>query len=119
MPSNCVVDTRGHRTHKRFAKVYFSCAERGEHCLYNHTYLKMKTRCPRLWIHMMFLTLQARSEKPLTQEDQQVLALKSTWDSVKNDGKSFVALITSAFPSIKIRTANPSNYPGYISQAQQ
>lgn len=40
------------------AKLHFACQGRGEHCLYNRTFFTMKTRNPRIWIHLMFLSLQ-------------------------------------------------------------
>lgn len=46
------------RRAKKLAKLHFACQGRGEHCLYKRTFFTMKTRNPRTWIHLMFLTLQ-------------------------------------------------------------
>jgi hypothetical protein len=46
------------RRAKKLAKLHFACQGRGEHCLYNRTFFTMKTRNPRIWIHLMFLALQ-------------------------------------------------------------
>jgi hypothetical protein len=48
------------RRAKKLAKLHFACQGRGEHCLYNRTFFTMKTRNPRIWIHLMFLALQVR-----------------------------------------------------------
>jgi hypothetical protein len=49
------------RRAKKLAKLHFACQGRGEHCLYNRTFFTMKTRNPRIWIHLMFLALQVRN----------------------------------------------------------
>lgn len=48
------------RKNKKHAKLYFACQGKGEHCLYNKHFFTMKTRNPRIWIHLMFLALQVQ-----------------------------------------------------------
>ncbi|XP_033610635.1 protein melted isoform X2 [Cryptotermes secundus] len=56
-PAKCTIEER---RAKKLAKLHFACQGRGEHCLYNRTFFTMKTRNPRIWIHLMFLALQVR-----------------------------------------------------------
>lgn len=46
------------RRAKKMAKLQFGCDGRGEHCLYSRTLFTMRSRNPRIWIHLMFLALQ-------------------------------------------------------------
>merc|ERR550532_633014 len=50
----------------------------------------------------MFLAIQARSFRAVSQQDPSVGNLKACWDTLKMDsGNSFVRLVTSSFPSPK------------------
>ncbi|KAG0726430.1 Protein melted [Chionoecetes opilio] len=98
LPVRCGIEERKNRKH---AKLYFACQGKGEHCLYNKHFFTMKTRNPRIWIHLMFLALQARSCVALSTREMQVSSLKNCWDILKCDTKTFVTLVTSAFPSAK------------------
>ncbi|GFQ71707.1 protein melted [Trichonephila clavata] len=98
LPVRCTIEERKARKH---AKIYFICQGKGEHCLYNKTFFIMKTRNPRVWIHLMFLALQARASMALSTREASVSSLKNCWDTLKADNKSFLTLVTSAFPSAK------------------
>ncbi|CAL4094266.1 unnamed protein product [Meganyctiphanes norvegica] len=98
LPVRCGIEERKNRKH---AKLYFACQGKGQHCLYSKHFFTMKTRNPRIWIHLMFLALQARSSVALSTREQQVSSLKNCWDILKCDTKTFVTLVTSAFPSAK------------------
>ncbi|XP_042230886.1 protein melted-like isoform X2 [Homarus americanus] len=98
LPVRCGIEERKNKKH---AKLYFACQGKGEHCLYNKHLFTMKTRNPRIWIHLMFLALQARSCVALSTREMQVSSLKNCWDILKCDTKTFVTLVTSAFPSAK------------------
>ncbi|XP_015906317.1 protein melted [Parasteatoda tepidariorum] len=98
LPVRCTIEERKARKH---AKIYFACQGKGEHCLYNKTFFIMKTRNPRVWIHLMFLALQARASMALSTREASVSSLKNCWDTLKADNKSFLTLVTSAFPSAK------------------
>lgn len=90
------------RKHKKHAKLHFACQHKGEHCLYSRTLFTMKTRCPRIWIHLMFLALQARSPTALSTREPSVSSLKQCWDILKSDNKTFLTLVFSPFPSSKV-----------------
>lgn len=64
----------------------------------------MKTRHPRIWIHLMFLALQARSSSALSSRHASVTSLKNCWDILKCENRTFLTLVTSAFPCVKVRT---------------
>lgn len=54
-PAKCTIEER---RHKKSAKLHFACQTRGQHCLYSRTFFTMRTRNPRIWIHLMFIALQ-------------------------------------------------------------
>jgi hypothetical protein len=57
LPVKCTIEERRSKKH---AKVHFTCQGKSEYCLYSKTLFALKTRHPRLWIHLMFLALQVR-----------------------------------------------------------
>ncbi|XP_039296752.1 protein melted [Nilaparvata lugens] len=101
-PAKCTIEER---RAKKLAKLHFACQGRGEHCLYSRTFFTMRTRNPRVWIHLMFLALQARSQTALSSRDSSVSSLKNCWDILKCENKTFLTLVTSAFPCAKDQDA--------------
>ncbi|XP_054287445.1 protein melted-like isoform X1 [Macrosteles quadrilineatus] len=101
-PAKCTIEER---RAKKLAKLHFACQGRGEHCLYSRTFFTMRTRNPRVWIHLMFLALQARSPSALSSRDSSVSSLKNCWDILKCENKTFLTLVTSAFPCAKDQEA--------------
>lgn len=97
-PAKCTIEER---RAKKLVKLHFACQGRGEHCLYNRTFFTMRTRYPRIWIHLMFLTLQARSSSALSSRHASVTSLKNCWDILKCENRTFLTLVTSAFPCMK------------------
>ncbi|XP_022252570.1 ventricular zone-expressed PH domain-containing protein homolog 1-like isoform X4 [Limulus polyphemus] len=98
LPVRCTIEERKAKKH---AKLHFACQGQGEHCLYTKTYFVMKTKNPRIWIHLMFLALQARANSALSTRETSVSSLRNCWDTLKVDNKTFLTLVTSAFPSAK------------------
>ncbi|XP_052872199.1 protein melted [Anopheles cruzii] len=102
-PAKCIIEER---RAKKTAKLHFACQVRGPHCLYSRTMFTMRTRNPRTWIHLMFLDLQARAPKAaLSSWDPSVSRLKHCWDTLKCENRTFITLVTSAFPSCKEQEA--------------
>lgn len=97
-PAKCTIEER---RAKKMAKLHFACQSRGQHCLYSRTFFTMRTRNPRIWIHLMFLALQARSASALSSRESSVSSLKHCWDILKCENKTFLTLVTSAFPCMK------------------
>ncbi|XP_019547857.2 protein melted [Aedes albopictus] len=98
-PAKCIIEER---RAKKMAKLHFACQVRGPHCLYSRTMFTMRTRNPRTWIHLMFLDLQARApQNALSSWDPSVSRLKHCWDTLKCENKTFITLVTSAFPNVK------------------
>ncbi|XP_055535092.1 protein melted [Wyeomyia smithii] len=98
-PAKCIIEER---RAKKMAKLHFACQVRGTHCLYSRTMFTMRTRNPRTWIHLMFLDLQARApQNALSSWDPSVSRLKHCWDTLKCENKTFITLVTSAFPNVK------------------
>ena len=98
LPVKCTIEER---KSKKVAKLHFVCQGKGDHCLYSKTYFVMKTRNARIWIHLMFLALQAKASAALCTSEPSVSALKNCWDTLKADNKTFLTLVTSSFPSAK------------------
>lgn len=101
-PSKCTIEER---RGKKFAKLHFACQARGAHCLYSKTFFSMRTRHGRFWIHLMFLDLQSRSDHALSSYDSSVSSLKHCWDTLKFENKTFITLVTSAFPPAREQDA--------------
>ncbi|KAK9501661.1 hypothetical protein O3M35_012345 [Rhynocoris fuscipes] len=102
LPAKCTIEER---RAKKMAKLQFGCSGRGEHCLYSRTLFTMRSRNPRIWIHYMFLALQAKSPSALSSRHSAVTALKYCWDILKCENKPFVTLVTSAFPCARDQEA--------------
>lgn len=99
LPPACKITIEERRS-KKFAKIHFACQARSNsHCLYSKTFFTMRTRFPKTWIHLMFLDLQSRvSHQALSSYDPGVSSLKHCWDTLKIENKTFITLVTSAFP---------------------
>lgn len=112
-PAKCTIEEK---RQKKSAKLHFACQSRGQHCLYSKTYFTMRTRNPRIWIHLMFISLQARHTHALSSRDAQVASLKHCWDILKCENKTFLTLVTSAFPCSKDQDLliNELRHSGYF-----
>ncbi|XP_023952535.2 protein melted [Bicyclus anynana] len=97
-PAKCTIEER---RSKKQARLSFACGRRGPHCLYARAAFSMRTRAPRVWIHLMFLALQARHAAALSSRDPTVASLKHCWDILKCENKTFLTLVTGAFPGLK------------------
>ncbi|XP_050344959.1 protein melted isoform X1 [Nymphalis io] len=97
-PAKCTIEER---RSKKQARLSFACGRRGPHCLYARAAFSMRTRLPRVWIHLMFLALQARHAAALSSRDPTVASLKHCWDILKCENKTFLTLVTGAFPGLK------------------
>uniref|UniRef100_A0A6A7G114 Protein melted-like n=3 Tax=Hirondellea gigas TaxID=1518452 RepID=A0A6A7G114_9CRUS len=99
LPVKCLIEERKRR---KYAKLFFSCQGKGEHCLYNSQLFCIKVRYPRVWIHLMFLALQARSPSALSSRETQVSSLRHCWETFNGDANvTFLTLVTAAFPQAK------------------
>lgn len=102
-PAKCTIEER--RGGKKFAKLHFACQHRGTHCLYSKTFFSFRTRNAKTWIHLMFLDLQSRAENALSSWDPSVSSLRHCWDTLKFENRTFITLVTSAFPHVKEQDA--------------
>lgn len=112
-PAKCTIEER---RSKKLAKLHFACQARGPHCLYSKTFFTMRTRNPRIWIHLMFIDLQARAQNALSSRDLSVSSLRHCWDILKCENKTFMTLVTSAFPPPKDQEAliNELRHSGFF-----
>ncbi|XP_005094008.1 ventricular zone-expressed PH domain-containing protein homolog 1 isoform X2 [Aplysia californica] len=99
LPAKCsVVNGK----HKRYLKLHFECGHQSDQCLYSGSHFTLNTRLPKLWLHLMFLSVQAQSRFALSQRDSNVSSLKTCWDALKGETTSnFLTLVTSSFPTQK------------------
>ncbi|KAF0311000.1 Ventricular zone-expressed PH domain-containing 1 [Amphibalanus amphitrite] len=105
LPVKCTIEERKSR---KQAKLHFVCQIHGEYCLYSKSFYPMKTKNPRTWIHLMFLTLQARASSALSSRDQGPNSLKNCWDTLRWESTSFLEVVTGCFPTAKVSRAPPS-----------
>ncbi|XP_037075485.1 protein melted-like [Pollicipes pollicipes] len=98
LPGRCTIEERKSR---KQAKLHFMCQIHGEYCLYNKSFYPMKTKNPRTWIHLMFLTLQARASSALSSRDPGPNSLKNCWDTLRWESTSFLEVVTGCFPTAK------------------
>nr|XP_022918426.1 protein melted [Onthophagus taurus] len=112
-PVKCTIEEK---RQKKSAKLHFVCQARGQHCLYSRTSFHMRTRNPRIWIHLMFIALQAKSPHALSSRDPSVTSLKHCWDMLKCENKTFLTVVTSAFPCTKDQDAllNELRHAGFF-----
>lgn len=96
-----VVWLRAERRSKKHARLSFACGGRGAHCLFSAAPFCVRTRAPRVWVHLMFLALQARHAAALSSRDPTLASLKHCWDILKCENKTFLTLVTGAFPPLK------------------
>ncbi|KAL8583518.1 hypothetical protein ACOMHN_054834 [Nucella lapillus] len=88
--------------HKRYVRLYFVCERQSGQCLYSSQHFILNTRLPKLWIHIMFLSVQASAMSALSQQDSDVSCLKACWDALKGErSSSFLTVVTSSFPTQK------------------
>ncbi|XP_076451908.1 ventricular zone-expressed PH domain-containing protein homolog 1-like isoform X2 [Babylonia areolata] len=103
LPAKCsVVNGK----HKRYVRLYFVCEQQSGQCLYSSQHFILNTRLPKLWIHLMFLSVQANAASALSQRDTDVSCLKACWDALKGErNSSFLTVVTSSFPTQKDQLA--------------
>ncbi|XP_028038141.1 protein melted isoform X2 [Bombyx mandarina] len=97
-PAKCTIEERRSKKH---ARLSFACGGRGAHCLFSAAPFCVRTRAPRVWVHLMFLALQARHAAALSSRDPTLASLKHCWDILKCENKTFLTLVTGAFPPLK------------------
>ena len=98
LPVKCTIEEK---KSKKIAKIYFACQGKGDNCLYQKSFFIMKTKNASIWIHLMFLALQARAKSALCTREPSVNSIKNCWETLKLDNRSFLTLVTSTFPSAK------------------
>ena len=88
----------------RYCSLEIVCHTRSGHCIYSDNGFTFRTKNVRVWLHLMFLSIQAQSETAVSQRDPRVSCLKEVWDALRTDSSSnnFVRLVTSKFPSAKV-----------------
>jgi hypothetical protein len=95
---------------KHRMRVHFICQMRDTHCLYAADSLfAFKTKLAPIWLHLMFLQMQANSlaaaGEVLSQTSESFQTLRHCWElmpSTITRSRPFATLVTSAFPSPKV-----------------
>ncbi|XP_077579468.1 ventricular zone-expressed PH domain-containing protein isoform X1 [Stigmatopora nigra] len=100
IPEQCVIEESNRGC---VAKLSFSCPLKGHYCLYAKSSFNLSSRRPHLWIHIMLLYLQSKSNIPLCLSDECVQKLASLWGKTQLKGAhSFhMAMTQNATPHRK------------------
>lgn len=107
IPVQCTVE--GAKGSKHRMRIHFRCQVRDAHCIFNFDNLfAFKTRVAPIWLHLMFLQLEASSLEStgevVTQSSEAFQTLSHCWSclpSALTRNRPFVTLVTSAFPALK------------------
>uniref|UniRef100_A0A183UNQ0 Protein melted-like protein n=1 Tax=Toxocara canis TaxID=6265 RepID=A0A183UNQ0_TOXCA len=107
IPVQCTVEGAKGTRHRM--RVHFRCQMRDAHCVYNSDNLfAFKTRVAPIWLHLMFLQLEASSLEStgevVAQSSEAFQTLSHCWSCLPTAltrNRPFVTLVTSAFPALK------------------
>ncbi|XP_057693990.1 ventricular zone-expressed PH domain-containing protein isoform X1 [Corythoichthys intestinalis] len=83
IPEQCVIEESNRGC---VAKLSFSCPLKAHYCLYAKSSFNLSSRRPHLWIHIMLLHLQSKSNIPLCLSDECVQKLASLWGKTQLKG---------------------------------
>ncbi|XP_060734695.1 ventricular zone-expressed PH domain-containing protein isoform X1 [Tachysurus vachellii] len=97
IPERCIIEDTQQGC---VAKLSFSCPMKGHYCLYGKSSLLLCSGQPHLWIHIMLLILQSKTNEALSSEDVCVQQLRRLWEKTQLKGAhSFeMAMTQSAVP---------------------
>ena len=87
---------------KKLLALKFNCACQGPSCLFSKNYFRFRTTHVSVWIHCMFLFAQTEMSEPLSQSNRVCMQLRQIYERF-NEKLSFNALVTSSFPSEKVK----------------
>ncbi|KAF5898642.1 ventricular zone-expressed PH domain-containing protein 1, partial [Clarias magur] len=100
IPERCIIEDTQQGC---VAQLSFSCPVKGHYCLYGKSSFSLCSGRPHLWIRIMLLALQSRTEEPLSSEDVCVQQLRRLWEKTQLKGAhSFeLAMTQTAVPPKK------------------
>uniref|UniRef100_A0A0N5AWX3 PH domain-containing protein n=1 Tax=Syphacia muris TaxID=451379 RepID=A0A0N5AWX3_9BILA len=107
IPVQCTVEgTKGSKSRMR---VHFRCQMNGPHCEFNSENLfAFKTRVASIWLHLMFLQMEATSLETtgevIPQSSKAFQTLSKCWSCLSSTltrSRHFTTLVTSKFPLLK------------------
>ncbi|VDD97196.1 unnamed protein product [Enterobius vermicularis] len=107
IPVQCTVE--GSKGSKSRMRVHFRCQMNGPHCEFNSENLfAFKTRVASIWLHLMFLQMEATSLETtgevIPQASKAFQTLSKCWSCLSSTltrGRHFTTLVTSKFPLLK------------------
>uniref|UniRef100_A0A915PYT4 PH domain-containing protein n=1 Tax=Setaria digitata TaxID=48799 RepID=A0A915PYT4_9BILA len=107
IPVLCV--SEGNKGAKHRMRVHFRCQVADDHCIYDsNQFFSFKTHAAPVWLHLMFLQMEATSIETtgqvIAQCSETYQALSSCWSSLpsaQTRNRPFLELVTSAFPAHK------------------
>jgi len=111
IPISCVVEASGRNSTKSRMLIQFACQAAGPHCVYSNPnrFFSLRTKIPAVWLHLMFLQQEAMNlvecGQVLTQSSEEFRVLDNCWSCLPKEvrnNRPFAALVTSAFPSLKV-----------------
>ncbi|XP_058243773.1 ventricular zone-expressed PH domain-containing protein isoform X2 [Hemibagrus wyckioides] len=100
IPERCIIEDTQQGC---VAKLSFSCPMKGHYCLYGKSSLSLCSGQPHLWIRIMLLALQSKTDEVLGSEDVCVQQLRRLWEKTQLKGAhSFeLAMTQTAVPQKK------------------
>ncbi|XP_060779037.1 ventricular zone-expressed PH domain-containing protein isoform X4 [Neoarius graeffei] len=102
IPEHCIIEDTQQGC---VAKLSFSCPMKGHYCLYGKSSFSLCSSQPHLWIRIMLLVLQSKTDEALSSDDTCVQQLRRLWEKAQLKGAhSFeLAMTHTAVPQKKVR----------------
>ncbi|XP_060779035.1 ventricular zone-expressed PH domain-containing protein isoform X2 [Neoarius graeffei] len=100
IPEHCIIEDTQQGC---VAKLSFSCPMKGHYCLYGKSSFSLCSSQPHLWIRIMLLVLQSKTDEALSSDDTCVQQLRRLWEKAQLKGAhSFeLAMTHTAVPQKK------------------
>ncbi|MCI4378928.1 hypothetical protein PGIGA_G00222020 [Pangasianodon gigas] len=83
IPEHCIIEDIQQGC---VAKLSFSCPMKGHYCLYGKSSFSLCSGQPHLWIRIMLLALQSKTDEALSSEDVCVQQLRRLWEKTQLKG---------------------------------
>ncbi|KAI6188315.1 Protein melted-like protein [Aphelenchoides besseyi] len=107
IPVKCTIEGVNGKRHGNKMRIHFACEMRKSNCIFNNPdrLFVTKTQVPKIWLHLMFLHIEAAhlqlTGQILAQDSTEYKQLSSCWSILPKEvtkSQPFATLVTSAFP---------------------
>ncbi|KAI6196932.1 Protein melted-like protein [Aphelenchoides besseyi] len=103
IPVKCTIEGVNGKRHGNKMRIHFACEMRKSNCIFNNPdrLFVTKTQVPKIWLHLMFLHIEAAhlrlTDQILAQDSIEYKQL-SIYQKEVTKSQPFATLVTSAFP---------------------